>query len=52
MATRIGVLLATKSVTRDLASGEVISRVRVTGVGINPVIPSRAFLTRKFLLPS
>lgn len=39
-----GVLVATNSETRNLASGEVISRVRVTGIEINPPIAPRAFM--------
>ena len=33
-----GVLMVTDSVTRDLASGEVISRVQVTAVEVNPAV--------------
>jgi hypothetical protein len=33
-----GVLIATDSVTRDLATGEVISRVQVTDVEVNPAM--------------
>jgi hypothetical protein len=39
-----GILLATDSETRDVASGEVISRIRVIGVEINPDIEHQAFL--------
>lgn len=39
-----GVVFATDSVARDMATGEVISRVRVTGVEINPDIEQQAFL--------
>jgi hypothetical protein len=33
-----GVLIVTDSVTRDLATGEVISRVQVTAVEVNPAV--------------
>jgi hypothetical protein len=37
-------VLATDPETRELASGQVISRIRVTGIAINPDITARAFM--------